>query len=159
MRSRLHVKMRHIPGLILLALLLCAAPATALPAETGGEQTLQPKSPPPEGTPTRVINIGVSRQGEADVFCIDFNKPRIPDLQTVDNGAPRIYFDIPDIHEWSGAKRYDVNGTYIQAVRTHHNTDKKTMRVVLDLNDRYNYRVDPSWVEDYYLFCIAISKR
>jgi hypothetical protein len=33
------------------------------------------------------------------------------------------------------------------------------MRVVLDLNDRYNYRVDPSWVEDYYLFCIAISKR
>lgn len=123
------------------------------------EQGIQPKSPPPAGTPTQVINIGVTQQGDAELFCVDFNKPKIPDINTVDNGSPRIFFDVRDVHEWKGQKRYDVNANYIKSVRTHHNTGQKSLRVVLDLSDQYNYRVDPSWVEAYYLFCISVSKR
>ncbi|MFV0420655.1 hypothetical protein [Oleidesulfovibrio sp.] len=154
--------------LLCLAILivLCSLEYSAAAEQQAGqaqtqpaEQEIKPKSPPPAGTPTQVINIGVTQQADAELFCVDFNKPKIPDINTVDNGSPRIFFDVHDVHEWQGKKRYDVNANYIKAVRTHHNAAAKSLRIVLDLSDQYNYRVDPSWVEAYYLFCIAVSKR
>ncbi|UZP68066.1 AMIN domain-containing protein [Desulfovibrio mangrovi] len=110
--------------------------------------------------PAVIKNMGVTKDGDAELFCLDFSDPRIPDLETIDDEKkPRLFFDVIEVKEWKGQKSYDIKGAMIKQVRTGYNAESKKLRVVLDLNPVYNYNIEPSYDDRYNLFCIAISAR
>ncbi|GFM33660.1 AMIN domain-containing protein [Desulfovibrio subterraneus] len=110
--------------------------------------------------PTVIKNMGVTKDGDAELFCLDFSDPRIPDLETIDDESnPRLFFDVIEVKEWKGQSTYEIKGAMIRQVRTGFNNDSKKLRVVLDLNPKYNYNIEPSYDDRYNLFCIAISAR
>lgn len=107
-----------------------------------------------------IKNMGVTKDGEAELFCLDFSAPRIPDLQTIDDPqTPRIFFDVVGVAEWKGQSTYDIKGSMIKQVRTGYDVQTQKLRVVMDLNAIYNYNVEPSYDDRYNLFCVAISAR
>lgn len=111
-------------------------------------------------TPATVKNMGVTKDGDVELFCMDFSNPRVPDLQTIDDEAnPRVFFDIPAIAEWKGQSTYEIKGSLIKQVRTGYNGKDKKLRVVIDLAPVYNYNVEPSFDDRYNLFCVAFSAR
>ncbi len=110
--------------------------------------------------PLTVKNIGVTREGDGELLCLDFSEPYVPELSTIDDAEkPRVFFDVQPVAQWKGKATYDVNGTFIHQVRTGHTEKEQRLRVVLDLDPRYNYMVKPSFNDEYNLFCIAISAR
>lgn len=136
-------------ALILIIAALMVSPAHA--DKNGNKDTL---------TPTTIKNMGVTREGDAELFCLDFTQPRIPEIETIDDEKnPRVFFDVPGIAEWKGQATYDIEGTMIERVRTGYTQQTQKLRIVLDLNHVYNYSIEPSYDERYNLFCIAITAR
>ncbi len=137
--------------IIFLLLALMVSPAAADKKGVQDKDTLKP---------TTIKNMGVTRDGDAELFCLDFTTARVPDLQTIDDEKnPRVFFDVIKVAEWNGQPKYDIKGNMIRQVRTGYTKGSQRLRVVLDLNAIYNYNIEPSFDERYNLFCVAISAR
>lgn len=130
--------------LIVLGLILCltgnaiAGKASALP-------------------PLKTMNLAwLTNKHGADILCMEFNRFYTPTLSTVDEGAPRLYFDLPNTVEWDAKPLYNVNSKILKKVRTSHDKKKKQARVVMDLDPKYDYSVRMSAVEEEKTFCIGV---
>lgn len=103
--------------------------------------------------------MGLSKDGDTELLCLDFTTPRYPDIKTLDNGKPRVFFDIFGVERWDGKSKYDVDGTIIKSVRTGYSKERDRVRVVMDLNPRFTYDVRSAFDETKNLFCVGIAIR
>jgi hypothetical protein len=77
-----------------------------------------------------------------ETVCFRFSRFHIPQIESLEGKHPRLYFDLHPVVEYDGRAKKSVNGSLIYSIRTFLHREEKRLRVVVDLNSDYNYRVE-----------------
>lgn len=102
------------------------------------------------------INFKADKFGPEKVL-IYFNRFYLPKIFAIEGKKPRIVIDVDNVFSWQGKTVMDVEGIFVKKIRTHLDSTKRRLRIVLDLNPSRNYVADQSYFKNDNIFCIMIG--
>lgn len=93
----------------------------------------------------KVTKIGFIRADSGvEKFMMVCSRECIPELSVIQGKKPRVVLDLKNVTYISPQyRKMDVDGRFVQWIRTYLNRENKTLRVVLDMNAAKHYRVNP----------------
>jgi len=82
-----------------------------------------------------------------------------PSVMALEGEKPRFVVDVRNTHSVKkGLKTIPVNGQFIQQIRTHHDTNTRTFRIVLDLAPGENYTVNQLFFKKDNLYVVEVER-
>jgi hypothetical protein len=89
---------------------------------------------------------------------IDFNQFYTPAPFVLEKDRPRVVLDIKNSTDWKGPKVIPVNGQWIKKVRSHFYSDKRKLRIVLDLAPSLDYTTKQVFYKAENIYSLEIKK-
>lgn len=101
-----------------------------------------------------------SETGVGDKVFIISNRSFVPVTYALEGDRPRFVVDIRDAATVSmGEKKMiPVHGEFIERLRTNYHRDSATLRIVLDLYPKKNYKVDQVFFEQEHIYAIEVQE-
>ena len=109
-----------------------------------------------DGVVVAAIHFADAGRGSEKV-CLELPGDAVPWVKALPGDRPRVFMDFTGISRWTGPKGQRTNGPLVSAIRAHLHRQKKTLRIVLDLEPMLDYRVDQAFYEDAHVFCIYVE--
>jgi ketosteroid isomerase-like protein len=132
-----------------------SVPGSEKPAPVAAASRPVSGIPPPTGISPNDFRHDLVE--EKDRVCIRMNRFFIPKVFSLVESKPRIVVDIPDVHQWEGTDRREVNGPLVKRIRTYLHRDEDRLRVVLDLLPADAYAIDQTYYRGENVFCIVVK--
>lgn len=160
---------RTLLGFLLLCALIPCLASPCVPSDQPGQPSCPSRTPaaPHEKDPSRGddnaplvirdIRFELERGVKERVLVLSsrFFKPWVSALE---GERPRFVIDIRNTDSVRGGlKNIPVDGLFIKRIRTHHDRQSGTLRIVLDLSPDENYSVNHTFFEAENLYVIDIE--
>lgn len=122
------------------------------------EQEGEPRPFDSQGVVIEDIQVQVEK-GVREKVLIHSKAPFSAKPFVMEGEKPRLVIDIPNTLSLRKSFRsLEVGGEFIKDIRAHHQKEKGTLRVVLDLYPNKNYRVNQSYFEAQNTYVIEVEK-
>lgn len=91
--------------------------------------------------------------------CLKLSGFQIPTFEALPGDKPRVFMDIAGVVRWAAPNRIASEGRMVVAVRNHHYPKEQRLRIVLDLEPKGDYLVDPIYIESGNIFCLEVRMK
>jgi len=118
------------------------------------------KEQPADDTPLVITDIQFRlEKGTKERVLVFANRFIDPTVMALEGEKPRFVVDVRNTHSVKkGLKTIPVNGQFIQQIRTHHDTNTRTLRIVLDLSPNENYTVNQLFFKKDNLYVVEVER-
>ncbi len=89
---------------------------------------------------------------------IDFNQFYTPAPFVLEKDRPRVVLDIKNPKDWQGPAVIPVNGQWIKKVRSHFDSEKGKLRIVLDLTPSLDYTTKQIFYKAENIYSLEVKK-
>jgi hypothetical protein len=96
---------------------------------------------------------------DLETVCFRFSCNHIPVVHNLEGNKPRLYFDLHQVEDFDNPLQQETLGFLILKVRGFLHQKEHRLRIVVDLNPRYDYRVEQKYEPDTNTLCLVIQKQ
>lgn len=106
----------------------------------------------------RILKIHSERvDAYTERVCVQISGFQTPTVRALPGENPRVFVDFLGVEAWSGPSQIETEGQLILRLRIHLHHEENRFRIVLDLEPRGDYVVNPTYIESANIFCLEVQ--